>query len=409
MIENSNICAFTVCNYAYLNRALVLAKSLFEKDQLKLKIVLIDEIKEQHSFEFCEIIPIKEFKIIDWKKLAFQYDIIEFSTAVKPALANYFMEYSQYVLFLDPDIYVADSVVTPLNEFLAEKSIYLTPHHLTPQPSTPNESDLPMMRFGSFNLGFFFLRRSDQSRSFLAWWGQRCRDFCFMESQFGLSTDQKWISIAPCFFDELKIIRHPGFNVAAWNTFERQIEKSTDGFLINGEKLIFFHFSNFDEADPGYLKKRASNEVGKVYEDLVALSETYISLMQSLPIYRYNYAYDYDEFGNYISPTYRRAYYSIRDILEDEDPFCSKNLIEFAKSNGLIQKNNKKYKLIGFRTLSKKPTSLKIFDALFKLVLHIFGPNRFFDFNRLLVNRTLLWKNTDMWNTRAIRKGRKSG
>src|SRR5258707_5400016 len=102
-----------------------------------------------------------------------------------------------------------------------------------------------MMRFGSFNLGFFAVRKSRQGIDFLEWWSSRSIDYSFMESQFGLSTDQKWVSIAPCFFSELHVSFNLGYNVAPWNTFEREIVGAADGsYRVNSTfPLIFFHFS----------------------------------------------------------------------------------------------------------------------------------------------------------------------
>lgn len=274
--SNSSLAVFTVCNIAYLPKALVLADSLALHHQTKLNVVLFDKKQQLKPHPTTvDILWLEDLGFLEWKQLAFVYDIIEFSTSLKPFIALKLLESHEKVIFLDPDTAVYSSLA-PIEKDLDTHSVVLTPHYLKPQPDTEGESDLAMMRFGSFNLGFFGVRQGVQATSFLSWWHRRCVDFCFMESQFGLSTDQKWVSIAPCFFDFLKVSFNPGYNAAPWNTFERRLTcKDGDRYLVNDEfPLVFFHFSNFDHEDPQYLNKRASSETGAKYELLESLGET---------------------------------------------------------------------------------------------------------------------------------------
>ena len=73
----------------------------------------------------------------------------------------------------------------------------------------------------------------------------------------GLFTDQKWVNLAPCFFDEVTVLRSPAFNVATWNVTNRKATGSLEqGILINGEPLGFYHFSGFDSGDQMTMLKR---------------------------------------------------------------------------------------------------------------------------------------------------------
>ena len=57
-------------------------------------------------------------------------------------------------------------------------------------------------------------------------------------------TDQKWCDLVPAYFDNVKIVRDPGYNVASWNISQRKIEFDDLGnILVNGSKLKFFHFT----------------------------------------------------------------------------------------------------------------------------------------------------------------------
>ena len=88
-----------------------------------------------------------------------------------------------------------------------------------------------------------------------------------------LFTDQKWVNLAPCMFDEVKVLRSPAFNVATWNLSTRKATGSLkEGIQINGEDLGFYHFSGFDSG----LQETALKEYGNHSPVLCDLREWYI-------------------------------------------------------------------------------------------------------------------------------------
>ena len=337
---NSDTALFTVCNIAYLHKALVLADSVSEHTGFKLNIFLFDK-KQDLSLkqDNLSIQWIEDLDVPNFLHLSFRYDIIELSTALKPYLTLSLLEEFTKVVFFDPDILLFSNIESIISD-LDQSSILLTPHYTTPQSDEISESDTGMMRFGSFNLGFFGIRKSDQSLAFLNWWSKRCIDLCFMESQFGLSTDQKWVSIAPCFFEDIKISFNLGYNVAAWNSWERELVRNKDGFYyVNNQfPLVFFHFSNFDINDPGYLNKRSFYEKGKVREDYNEIGNIYkilheTKLHENSNLNNIVYSFNFFSDGTYINPLLRLAYSSVYDKLNHvKNPFDSKSeIFIFAK------------------------------------------------------------------------------
>ncbi len=401
---DSDLAVFTVCNIAYLPKALVLADSLWEHQAIRLNVILFDNKQALNPHpETVDITWVEDLGLAEWKQLAFIYDIIEFSTSLKPYIALKFLEKHARVIFLDPDTAVYSSL-EPILSDLDIAPVLLTPHYIKPQPDTGGESDLAMMRFGSFNLGFFAVRRGPEASYFLNWWSRRCIDFCFMESQFGLSTDQKWVSIAPCFFDFLKISFNPGYNAAPWNTFERTLtSKNGQHYLVNHDHtLVFFHFSNFDHADPQYLNKRASNESGKLYELLEELGQEYSRKLklQERAIKRPPYSFDYMSDGSYISPTLRRAYASVRRKLPAHaDPFDANGLVgNFARKNGLVSlKAQQRYSYPGLTQAQNNKKTLEFIYWMMRAFLRTFGPNRFYDLSKLMVYLSIYRKDHKYW------------
>lgn len=394
---------FTVCNLAYLPKALVLAESLLRHGTVKLKIYIIDrKCDVELPTSLAEFIWIEDLGVPSLYELAFKYDITEFSTSVKPFITLKLLEQFEKVIFLDPDTCVFHSIAGIINE-LDDHPIILTPHYLSPKKGGLTDSDLGMMRFGSFNLGFYAVNNSDEALKFLRWWCDRCFRWCYFESQFGLSTDQKWVSIAPCFFPNLHVSFNVGYNMAFWNVHERVLSKSTDGgYLVNGiYPLIFFHFSSFDESAPGLLSKRSFPEQSSKREDWLELASAYKDALARYMIdaAKKKYAFDYMSNGDYISPTLRRAYASVVDELPPgHDPFDSKGPVgAFGKKNFLIQKEGEFFIASGYGDMEKHKGKFVFINSVMRIILRFLGPNRFANFSRLLVYLSSYRSNRGMW------------
>jgi hypothetical protein len=403
-VSKHEYAVFTVCNLAYLTKALVLAESVWRHDGIQMTIILFDRkvplanVKTQAILRWIEDMDVPAFE-----RLAFRYDIVELSTSIKPFLALQLIETAEKVIFLDPDI-CTYAPLTPIVRDLDSHPIVLTPHYTVPQSDDESESDIGMMRFGSFNLGFFGLKRSEETLDFLRWWWARCFKLSYFETQFGLSTDQKWVTIAPCFFPDLHVSFDLGYNVAPWNTYERRITRGADGMYIVNERfpLIFFHFSNFDPSDLGYLNKRSFRDRGVIRPDIEDLGRAYDSALatQRTELASVPYAFDYMSGGEYISPTLRRAYAAIESELPaGHDPFDSRAVVgEFARRNYLFEKAGApRYKTQGFREMPRYQRSLKYLYSFMRLVLRVVGPNRFYNLSRLLVYLSSYRQNRGLW------------
>jgi hypothetical protein len=402
IVEN-NFTVFTVCNLAYLPKALVLAESLKNFELKLLKIYIFDrKVDVELPANLAEFIWIEEVGVPNLYQMAFKYDITEFSTSLKPFITLKLLETYDKVIFLDPDTCLFDSLAPVLID-LENHPIIVTPHYTKPQSDQIHDSDLGMMRFGSFNLGFFAINKSDEGIEFLRWWSDRCIRFCYFESQFGLSTDQKWVSISPCFFPNLYVTFNLGYNVAFWNLHERMLSKLNNGkYLVNNIfPLIFFHFSSFDEVNPENLTKRFLATENRNRQDLTELISLYSNALKNNTIHasRVNYGFDYMSNGDYISPTLRRAYACVVDELPlQHDPFDSIGVVgKFAKRNNLIENNYIPYSPKSFVDIEMNKRKFVVLNWLMKATLKMLGPNRFTNFSRLLVYLSSYRQNRDLW------------
>ncbi|URI09280.1 hypothetical protein MW290_27325 [Aquincola tertiaricarbonis] len=263
-------CFFTSIALNYLPKALALAKSVFDVyphtrfvismadlgllDSVQLQAIdgLVRDFADQgRTLEFLD--PLELYDRPDL--LSFKFNVVEICTCVKPAVSIRLLERDENVTYLDPD--------TILYTRLPDKNaagwdMEVTPHVLSPSLPGSAISERKFMYYGVFNLGYFGVRRSPQALAFLRWWKDFCVNYGADAPQTGLFVDQKPVDLLPCFVDHVRVLRHPGCNVAWWNLFAdgRQLA-NTRTVTFEGEQtpLVFFHFSNLHRpTDPAHRK-----------------------------------------------------------------------------------------------------------------------------------------------------------
>jgi len=274
----------TLCSANYLAHAKTLGQSLLEHNPGFLFVIgLVDRISQgvEAAVRGIEVIPVEDLAIPGFSEMAAKYGVVELNTAVKP----FFMEYLyrrdeavKEVIYLDPDILVFDSL-EPLVTKLRNCSIVLTPHSCTYDNSPQNlHYEIAMLSTGIYNLGFIATSRSDTTFTFLRWWQHRLRDYCFNRRGSGMFVDQRWVSLAPLYFDGICIDKNPGYNMSYWNHFERRISSHNGKYVVNGSyPLVFYHFSNYNPLRPEAITNRSSQPTVSFAErpDLLPLYDEY--------------------------------------------------------------------------------------------------------------------------------------
>lgn len=103
---------------------------------------------------------------------------------------------------------------------------------------------------GDYNGGFFACRDDTNSRRFFAWWQARCLEWCdWAPGPDGKYTEEGYLNIItddPDKFQGVRICSNPGINLAKWNAHRHNIERSGDGFVVDGQwPLVCFHYKGF--------------------------------------------------------------------------------------------------------------------------------------------------------------------
>ncbi|WP_295654516.1 hypothetical protein [uncultured Mucilaginibacter sp.] len=297
----------TICAKNYLPHAITLGDSVKKfHPEIDFYILLSDEI-EGHTINTNGhiLVEAKDINVPDYYQLAYKYDVIEFSTSVKPYFLDYLFINKQYdkILYLDPDMVVYNSL-NYLFEKLDNYTALLTPHIIKPYIKNMGVTTEEEALFvGIYNLGFFGVKNNSVGRHIVAWWKEKLYDQCFGDKEDALHVDQRWMDYLPALYREnVLILDHPGVNHAFWNFHEREFIDKEAEYSVDGKELVIFHFSGFDANNyRGMCKKQDWYTLDNMpqYERLFTeyLEQLKKNSLNTLSVLRYKYnQYDNDVF-----------------------------------------------------------------------------------------------------------------
>ena len=355
---------FTICAKNYLAQALTLKESCLKHNKdVDFQIFLADKVEEE-NIPKESLVLLDESWISYWKQMAFKYNVIEFSTSVKPFCFNkLFKEGYDKVIYLDPDIYVTDSLDT-IFDYLDHKSIVLSPHYCHIQENyTGSVPEEELLFVGIYNLGFCAIKNGLIGKKIIKWWMNRLEDKCYADKIDALHVDQRWMDFIPAFFpNDTYITQHPGINPAIWNLHERELLIYENKYYIKDLvtkqefPLLFFHFSGFDPFNEKVLNRRHPKYNTDIFPSYIPLIKEYIKAeyrngyeLYSKMIYSFNAFND----GENIMPIHRRLFRIINDSTV-EDPFQqNSNFRNILKKNKLLS-NRKTYAFSSLSPVEKK-------------------------------------------------------
>lgn len=269
--------AYTSFTYSYLNRARVWARSLrrYHPDWV-IWAIITDKEPNGFTFEltnepFDRLLTAEDLFGDETERWLFGHDIVEACTAVKGRALQHIMAQpdTDKVFYFDPDTAVFNTM-SPIVDLLDDYSIVLTPHQIDPEPADEKgaiiDNEIGSLKWGVFNLGFLAVANNAEAIRFADWWEKRLHDWCHDRTDIGVFVDQKWCNLIPCFFDSVKIMRDPGYNVASWNLSQRYLTIDDEGMLlVNGQPLRFFHFTKLGPTGDTMTRRYAKENV-EVYE-----------------------------------------------------------------------------------------------------------------------------------------------
>ncbi|HZY61825.1 MAG TPA: group 1 glycosyl transferase [Edaphobacter sp.] len=341
--------------------------------------------KDQQLFAEEKFVPIflPEIGLEDVRREAMKYDILELNTNVKPTFMKHLLRAFalENLVYLDPDIYVYKYLAPVFDALNTGASAVLTPHLTSPINDEKHPGEQEMLYNGTYNLGFIAVRQCEESSRLLDWWERRCLDLGFSEGRTGLFVDQKWMNLAPGLFEQVKILRHPGCNMAYWNLHERVLTEDEHGYRVNdSDPLCFFHFSGIVVDDAAILSKNTNRFTLADRPDLAKLFAEYkaeVLARKDSVLETIAYGFDRLSDGTSITRLARRIYAKHQARFSGQDPFDAQGeFAHFAKRLGLVAGQAAPAKAT-WKEFNPKDRRVEMVHRLLKMTLRVLGPNRY--------------------------------
>ncbi|AIQ63073.1 hypothetical protein PSTEL_08170 [Paenibacillus stellifer] len=301
------ICSVTCADN--LHEAKVMARmTKFHMPYARVVICLVERSMHPAALNvpwFDEVILARDLGIPDFETNILKYNLMEAVCSIKPDLFRFlFDRYPDELnlVFTDTDV-IPYAPFDDLLFALEYHNILLSPHLIE-----PFRDPWIYLSVGFFNLGFLALRRSEETMRFLEWWGQRLYSYGYNQAPF--NCDQKWIDLAPAYFD-ITVWKHPGYNVAYWNLHEssRKIISARDGryWLEQEFPFVSFHYSGLSKSLHYHLERCIPDHENSLYE-LVRLFQEELWIMGKEELSQIPWSYDYHMDGTPITAEERNSY-----------------------------------------------------------------------------------------------------
>lgn len=336
---------YTSITSNYLPKARVLARSVKRHDPDAVFHLLLSDTPPPGwnlaEEPFDTVLGLDDLGIENVNAWAFKHALVEMCTAVKgPGAVEIVRRHKpDKLVYFDPDIVVFGSL-DGLSRELDAYSVLLTPHLTDPEttPAGVLDNEVSALKHGIYNLGFVGFRCDGEGLRCMQWWSQRLLEHCRDDIPAGLFTDQRWADHIPAMFEGVRILRDPVYNVATWNLSNRRATGSApDDLLINGQPLVFYHFSGFDSG----AQETMLGVYGKESPQLTVLRRWYIaeceregqSTLGKLPCIYGRY-----DNGESIQKMHRLLYRDRQDVQRAfPDPFSTKDInrsyLDWYKAN----------------------------------------------------------------------------
>lgn len=184
------------------------------------------------------------------------------------------------MLYIDADIKFYQSIDLIFDE-VGESSVAFTRHR------HPKILSKRYEKYGKYNVGINYFKNDKEGNNAIKLWQQRCIEALNDKTNQRLSffSDQVLVDDFDIIFKEFHTIEHIGINTAPWNVINYKISKDTCGqWLVDGEPLICFHFSNLIYDHESRWDCSYSGSLFFLKGDLRSLYLEYISLIGSSSI-----------------------------------------------------------------------------------------------------------------------------
>ncbi len=244
-----NFC--TLFDKGYLNRGLALYNSVLENcsEPFRFFILPLDDVAydilDRMKLKNVILIKMADFEDEGLLKIKKERTYREYVWGLSSCLTAYvFNKFSNLDLetlaYIDSDMFFYSPIKQIYNEF-GDDSVMIFKHNL-PEGKKEIED-----RVGKYNVGMVLFRNDKNGRDCLEWWHQSCREWCYEIAEPTRYADQKYLDYFEEKFSGVCVSENKGANLAGWciKNYKGKITEKNNNTFIDGDKLVFFHFSGF--------------------------------------------------------------------------------------------------------------------------------------------------------------------
>ena len=177
--------------------------------------------------------------------------------------------------YLDADLFFFADPVPLLGE-LGDCAVGIVPHRFAPELQGYE-------RNGIYNVAWNSFRRNPDGLACLEWWRARCLEWCYDRHEPGRYADQKYLDDWPTRFKGVNVLQGKGVDLAPWNVDSCVLSQRDGSVLVDGERLVFYHFHGVRRTGPGRYDTRLrayKTRLGKVLRDSVYLP--YLRIVEAM-------------------------------------------------------------------------------------------------------------------------------
>ena len=236
------------CTYfdsRYLHRGITLYESLRQHSSRNFVFWVLCLDDESHRIlqraNLPEVRPIhlEELEHADPELAAVKENrsVVEYFFTCTPCLPRYILNENPNIpdiTYVDGDLYFFSDPEQVFSE-IGSNSIAITPHRFSKRNRNRE-------KWGLYNVAFNFFRRDTHGLECLNWWRDRCIEWCYDRLEDGKYADQKYLDDWSLRFHRVKILDHPGVNLAPWNVEDAKLTRRAGRVFADGLPLIFYHF-----------------------------------------------------------------------------------------------------------------------------------------------------------------------
>lgn len=244
----------TLFDSAYLDKGLALHKSLERVCRdYTLYVFCFDRTAHDvlSQMKLPHVIPIhhSEVETPQLLKLKAERSKAEYCWTCTPVIIEYVLDHYEVdsCTYVDADLYFFHDPEVLFREIRESGAGIVITEHRFPDTRSGRKW---LAKSGKYCVEFNYFDQSEEARSALAWWKEKCFEWCYALYEPDRMGDQKYLEQFPIRFKGVRELQHLGGGGAPWNLNQYELADGGEGIVLREKRtgkvfqLVFYHFQN---------------------------------------------------------------------------------------------------------------------------------------------------------------------